>query len=71
VEIDGEQRARIHGWIARYDPPESMLVQLADWAATEDGVVLPDAPGDPQLDAACALLRGEHPAPARRRGRGD
>lgn len=71
VEIDPEQRDQIHGWIARYDPPEAMLGELEAWAASEGGVVLPEAPGDPQLDAACALLRGEHPAPARRRGRGD
>jgi carboxyl-terminal processing protease len=71
VEMDPEQRARIHGWIARYDPPTSMLDELAEWSAAEGGVVLPEAPDDPQLDAARALLRGEHPAPARRSGRGD
>ncbi len=71
VEIDGEQRSRIHGWIARYDPPASMLDELNAWAAAADGVVLPEAPGDPQLDAARALLRGERPAPAQRSGRGE
>jgi len=71
VEIDGEQRSRIHGWIARYDPPASMLDELNAWAAAADGVVLPEAPGDPQLEAARALLRGERPAPAQRSGRGE
>ena len=71
VEVSEQDRSRVHNWISRYDPPSSMLEDLAAWGAAAGGVVLPAAPRDPQLAAACALLRGEHPAPARQSGLAD
>ncbi|MGD2017294.1 MAG: S41 family peptidase [Planctomycetota bacterium] len=71
VEIDPQERARIHGWIARYDPPLAALDALFAWDAAEDGDVLPRPPEDHQLEAVRALLRGEHPGPAPRGDRGD
>ncbi len=65
VAIDESQRRAIHGWLARYDPPGELLPELIQWETESGETIIPRPPADPQLEAALALLRGEHPRPHR------
>ncbi|MFT5732581.1 MAG: carboxyl-terminal processing protease [Planctomycetota bacterium] len=65
VSIDEAQRRAIHGWLARYDPPAALIGELVEWEKESGEQILPRPPKDPQLEAALALLRGEHPTPHR------
>jgi carboxyl-terminal processing protease len=61
IEVDARTEALIHRHIHRYDPPADTLDALLAWEASSGEELLPREPEDPQLEAALALLRGEHP----------
>jgi len=61
IELDGQAEALIHRHIRRYDPPAEVLEELFAWEDASGERLLPEEPDDPQLEAALALLRGEHP----------
>ena len=65
VAIDESQRRAIHGWLARYDPPDEAIGELLAWQEESGEQILPLPPNDPQLEAALALLRGERTGPHR------
>ena len=61
IELDARTEAFIHRHINRYDPPAEALDELFAWESSSEEEILPPAPEDPQLEAALALLRSEHP----------
>ena len=65
VPIARETRREIYGWLALYDPPDSARGDLERWASEVSDEILPEAPVDPQLDAALDLFRGVAPGPRR------
>ena len=62
VSIDEAQRRATHGWLARHDPLDELIGELIEWERESGEQILPRPPEGPQLEAALALLRGEHPS---------
>lgn len=65
VALSAEEDAQVRQFLASYSPPRAALPELAAWEAEVGHEVYPRPPADPQLDAALALLRGEHPCAER------
>jgi len=61
VKLAMEEEELVRKFLASYSPPRAALAELAAWEADVGREVYPRPPADPQLDAALALLRGEHP----------
>lgn len=61
VEVDRETERLIHRHINRYEPPAEAFEAIHAWEDSSGKEILPPSPEDPQLEAALALLRGEHP----------
>ena len=61
VALAPDEETLVRQFLASYSPPRSALAELAAWEADVGRSVYPRPPADPQLDAALALLRGEHP----------
>ncbi|MBM3989183.1 MAG: hypothetical protein FJ294_14650 [Planctomycetes bacterium] len=61
VKLAPEEEELVRKFLASYSPPRAALAELAAWEAEVGREVYPRPPADPQLDAALALLRGEHP----------
>ncbi|MFM7297455.1 MAG: S41 family peptidase, partial [Planctomycetota bacterium] len=61
VKLATEEEELVRKFLASYSPPRAALAELAAWEADVGREVYPRPPADPQLDAALALLRGEHP----------
>jgi hypothetical protein len=51
----------VRKFLASYSPPRAALADLAAWEVEVGREVYLRPPADPQLHAALALLRGEHP----------
>ncbi len=61
VALAPDEETLVRQFLASYSPPRSALPELVAWEADVGRSVYPRPPSDPQLDAALALLRGEHP----------
>lgn len=59
LPIEPDVRARIHRFLASYDPPASALDELGRWELEAGISLTPQIPDDPQLNAAVSLLSGE------------
>lgn len=64
VVLRAEEEAQVRQFLVSYSPPRAALPELAAWEAEVGREVYARPPSDPQLDAALALLRGEHPCAA-------
>lgn len=65
VVLRAEEEAQVRQFLVSYSPPRAALPELAAWEAEVGREVYARPPADPQLDAALALLRGEHPCAER------
>lgn len=61
VDTSKAELEALRQFLASYSPPKSALAELAAWEAEAKRTLYPRPPQDPQLEAALALLRGEHP----------
>lgn len=61
VDTSKAELEALRQFLASYSPPKSALAELEAWEAEAKRPLYPRPPQDPQLEAALALLRGEHP----------
>jgi carboxyl-terminal processing protease len=61
VKLEPEEEELVRKFLASYSPPRAALADLAAWEVEVGREVYLRPPADPQLHAALALLRGEHP----------
>lgn len=64
VPLEDDGRRDVLGYLRSFHPPARLVPEIERWEHDSGLELLLDAPDDPQLEAALALLRGESPADA-------
>jgi len=58
-DLEDNARSAVHVFLSTYSPPPAVIPAIEAWEEREGLDLIGEAPADPQLEAAVALLRGE------------